>query len=71
MDIPSEFNRVTFGLPVESFRVQAHIALEERLPVVTECVETPAYLRPSIVINFSRLFRIFGQRSACCSRVSV
>lgn len=38
MDIPSEFNRVTFGLPVETFRVQAHIALEERLPVVTEFV---------------------------------
>lgn len=38
MNIPSEFNRVTFGLPVETFRVQAHIALEERLPVVTEFV---------------------------------
>lgn len=38
MDISSEFNRVTFGLPVETFRVQAHIALEERLPVVTEFV---------------------------------
>src|SRR5665811_386381 len=33
-----EFNRVTFGLPVESFRIEAYIALEERLPVVTEYV---------------------------------
>jgi len=33
-----EFNRVTFGLPVETFRVEAYIALEERLPVVTEFV---------------------------------
>ena len=33
-----EFNRVTFGLPVESFRVEASIALEERLPIVTEQV---------------------------------
>ena len=38
MSIPSEFNRVTFGLPVETFRVDAYIALEERLPVVTEFV---------------------------------
>lgn len=34
----SEFNRMTFGLPVETFRVDAYIALEERLPVVTEFV---------------------------------
>ena len=33
-----EFNRVTFGLPVETFRVEAYIALDERLPVVTEFV---------------------------------
>ena len=33
-----EFNRVTFGLPIETFRVEAYIALEERLPVVTEFV---------------------------------
>ncbi len=38
MNVPSEFNRVTFGLPVETFRVDAYIALEERLPVVTEFV---------------------------------
>lgn len=38
MSVPSEFNRVTFGLPVETFRVDAYIALEERLPVVTEFV---------------------------------
>lgn len=38
MSIPAEFNRVTFGLPVETFRVDAYIALEERLPVVTEFV---------------------------------
>lgn len=33
-----EFNRVTYGLPVETFRVEAYISLEERLPVVTEFV---------------------------------
>jgi hypothetical protein len=38
MNIPSNFNRVTFGLPVETFRVAAYIALQERLPVVTEFV---------------------------------
>ncbi|WP_038729599.1 hypothetical protein [Burkholderia pseudomallei] len=38
MSIPSEFNRVTFGLPIETFRVEANIALDERLPVVTEFV---------------------------------
>lgn len=38
MRIPAEFNRVTFGLPVETFRVDAYIALDERLPVVTEFV---------------------------------
>lgn len=38
MSIPSVFNRVTFGLPVETFRVEAYIALDERLPVVTEFV---------------------------------
>jgi hypothetical protein len=38
MGIQIEFNRVTFGLPVETFRVDAYIALEERLPVVTEFV---------------------------------
>lgn len=38
MTIPTEFNRVTFGLPIETFRVEAYIALDERLPVVTEFV---------------------------------
>lgn len=38
MSTQLEFNRVTFGLPVETFRVDAYIALEERLPVVTEFV---------------------------------
>src|SRR5690606_3329539 len=38
MSESTEFNRVTFGLPVETFRVSAHIALDERLPVVTEFV---------------------------------
>lgn len=38
MSESTEFNRVTFGLPVETFRVNAHIALEERLPIVTEFV---------------------------------
>ncbi len=38
MSISSEFNRVTFGLPIETFRVDAYIALDERLPIVTEFV---------------------------------
>ncbi|MDO3535956.1 hypothetical protein [Ralstonia pseudosolanacearum] len=38
MTIQAEFNRVTFGLPIETFRVEAYIALDERLPVVTEFV---------------------------------
>ena len=38
MKTPLEFNRATFGLPVETFRIVAYISLEERLPVVTEYV---------------------------------
>ena len=38
MNSSLEFNRVTYGLPVETFRVEAYIALEERLPIVTEFV---------------------------------
>jgi hypothetical protein len=33
-----EFNRVTFGLPVESYRVDSFVTKGERLPVVTEFV---------------------------------
>jgi hypothetical protein len=33
-----EFNRTTFGLPVESYRVDSFITKDERLPVVTEFV---------------------------------
>ncbi|WP_045226894.1 hypothetical protein [Methyloterricola oryzae] len=47
MNISFDFNQVTFGLPVETFHVEAYIALEERLPVVTEFV--------------LRLLRICGQ----------
>lgn len=38
MSESTRFNRVTFGLPVETFRISAHIALDERLPIVTEFV---------------------------------
>ncbi|MCG7399682.1 hypothetical protein [Caballeronia zhejiangensis] len=38
MTMQAEFNRVTFGLPIETFHVEAYIALDERLPVVTEFV---------------------------------
>lgn len=38
MSESTEFNRVTFGLPVETFRISAHIAIDERLPIVTEFV---------------------------------
>ena len=31
-----EFNRITFGIPIESYRVDAFITRDERLPVVTE-----------------------------------
>ena len=33
-----EFNRVTFALPAQAFRVTAFISTEERLPAVTEFV---------------------------------
>ena len=33
-----EFNRITFGIPIESYRVDAFITRDERLPVVTEYV---------------------------------
>ncbi len=38
MSKSTEFNHVTFGLPVETFQISAYIALDERLPIVTEFV---------------------------------
>lgn len=38
MSTDLDFNRVTFGLPVEAFRIDAYITKDERLPVVTEYV---------------------------------
>lgn len=35
---PLDFNEATFGLPVESYRVDAYVTDDERLPVVTEYV---------------------------------
>lgn len=58
MSVPSEFNRVTFGLPVETFRVDAYIALEERLPVVTEFVLR--LLRICGAVNLSAFRNYFG-----------
>lgn len=58
MSIPAEFNRVTFGLPVETFRVDAYIALEERLPVVTEFVLR--LLRICGPVNLSTFRNYFG-----------
>lgn len=58
MSIPAEFNRVTFGLPVETFRVDAYIALDERLPVVTEFVLR--LLRICGPINLSSFRNYFG-----------
>ena len=58
MSFPSEFNRVTFGLPVETFRVDAYIALEERLPVVTEFVLR--LLRICGAVNLSVFRNYFG-----------
>lgn len=37
-EINFEFNRVTFALPTQSFKVTAFISAEERLPAVTEFV---------------------------------
>ncbi|TCP15941.1 hypothetical protein [Simplicispira metamorpha] len=58
MSFPSEFNRVTFGLPVETFRVDAYIALEERLPVVTEFVLR--LLRVCGAVNLTAFRNYFG-----------
>lgn len=58
MNVPSEFNRVTFGLPVETFRVDAYIALEERLPVVTEFVLR--LLRICGLVNLTAFRNYFG-----------
>lgn len=58
MSFPSEFNRVTFGLPVETFRVDAYIALEERLPVVTEFVLR--LLRICGAVNLTAFRNYFG-----------
>lgn len=58
MSFLSEFNRVTFGLPVETFRVDAYIALEERLPVVTEFVLR--LLRICGAVNLTAFRNYFG-----------
>ncbi|NMG69167.1 hypothetical protein [Parazoarcus communis] len=58
MRFPSEFNRVTFGLPVETFRVDAYIALEERLPVVTEFVLRLLHICGAV--NISAFRNYFG-----------
>lgn len=58
MNIPAEFNRVTFGLPTETFRVEAYIALDERLPVVTEFVLR--LLRICDRVSISALRNYFG-----------
>lgn len=58
MSVQIEFNRVTFGLPVETFRVDAYIALEERLPVVTEFVLR--LLRICGSINLTAFRNYFG-----------
>lgn len=58
MTIPAEFNRVTFGLPIETFRVEAYIALDERLPVVTEFVLR--LLRVCGKVSISVLRNYFG-----------
>jgi len=49
-----DFNQVTFGLPVESYRVDAYVTDDERLPVVTEYV--------------LRLLRVCGETSLAAMR---
>ncbi len=46
-----EFNRITFGLPIETFRIDAYIALDERLPVVTEFVLRLLHICGRVSIN--------------------
>lgn len=58
MSFPYEFNRVSFGIPVETFRVDAYIALEERLPVVTEFVLR--LLRICGAVNLTSFRNYFG-----------
>lgn len=58
MTVQGEFNRVTFGLPIETFRVEAYIALDERLPVVTEFVLR--LLRVCGKVSMSALRDYFG-----------
>lgn len=58
MNSTTEFNRVTFGLPVETFRISAHIALDERLPIVTEFVLR--LLRICSRVKLSELRDYFG-----------
>lgn len=53
-----EFNRVTFGLPIESYRVDAYITRDERLPVVTEYVLR--LLRVCGAVTLTGLRNFFG-----------
>mgnify|MGYP003583629458 CR=1 FL=1 len=53
-----EFNKVTFGLPIESYRVEAYITRDERLPVVTEYVLR--LLRVCGAVTLAGLRNFFG-----------
>lgn len=53
-----EFNRLTVALPVETFKVDAYIALDERLPVVTEFVLR--LLRICGAVNLAAFRNYFG-----------
>jgi hypothetical protein len=53
-----EFNKVTFGLPVEKYRIEAYITKDERLPVVTEYVLR--LLRVCGSVTLSGLRNFFG-----------
>ena len=52
------FNRVTFGVPVETFDISAYISVTERMPIVTEFVLKVVYTCDSI--SASALQEFFG-----------
>ncbi|MDR3358175.1 MAG: hypothetical protein LBN96_04865 [Desulfovibrio sp.] len=53
-----EFNHITYSLPVEKFRISANIALDERLPAVTEFCLKLIYICDNISI--ASLRKYFG-----------
>ena len=55
------FNRVTYGVPVETFEISAYISVAERLPIVTEFVLKVVHTCESIRASALREFFGFSQ----------